>query len=215
MADKDKKIKIKSWYSNRYQIVAVQRNVLLLLTATSIIMVAIAVFFVKNFMSSKSLEPYVIEINEKTGTAVVVQQITSQTFTANEVMKRYFINKYIQSGLSYNPRNYKENSEEVRLFSTSQIFNEYRNRINPYSLGSESQIEVKIRSLLFKDNMNVEIRTTREINIVGQKATTKNEIIYMTFYFAPELNLSIEERLINPLGFQVSKFEVAEEIINQ
>lgn len=215
MAEKDKKIKIKSWYSNRYQIVAVQRNVLLLLTATSIIMVAIAVFFVKNFMSSKSLEPYVIEINEKTGTAVVVQQITSQTFTANEVMKRYFINKYIQSGLSYNPRNYKENSEEVRLFSTSQIFNEYRNRINPYSLGSESQIEVKIRSLLFKDNMNVEIRTTREINIVGQKATTKNEIIYMTFYFAPELNLSIEERLINPLGFQVSKFEVAEEIINQ
>ncbi len=215
MAEKDKKIKIKSWYSNRYQIVAVQRNVLLLLTATSIIMVAIAVFFVKNFMSSKSLEPYVIEINEKTGTAVVVQQITSQTFTANEVMKRYFINKYVQSALTYNPRNYKENSEEVRLFSTSQIFNEYRNRINPYSLGSESQIELKIRSLLFKDNMNVEIRTTREINIVGQKSTTKNEIIYMTFYFAPELNLSIEERLINPLGFQVSKFEVAEEIINQ
>jgi len=215
MAEKDKKIKLKSWYSNRYQIVAVQRNVLLLLTATSIIMVAIAVFFVKNFMSSKSLEPYVIEINEKTGTAVVVQQITSQTFTANEVMKRYFINKYVQSGLSYNPRNYKENSEEVRLFSTSQIFNEYRNRINPYSLGSESQIEVKIRSLLFKDNMNVEIRTTREINIVGQKPSTKNEIIYMTFYFAPELQLSIEERLINPLGFQVSKFEVAEEIINQ
>ncbi|MFM6973332.1 MAG: virB8 family protein [Alphaproteobacteria bacterium] len=215
MADKDKKIKIKSWYSNRYQIVAVQRNVLLLLTATSIIMVAIAVFFVKNFMSSKSLEPYVIEINEKTGTAVVVQQITSQTFTANEVMKRYFINKYVQSSLSYNPRNYKENSEEVRLFSTSQIFNEYRNRINPYSLGSESQIGVKIRSLLFKDNMNVEIRTTREIDIVGQKPATKNEIIYMTFYFAPELNLSIEERLINPLGFQVSKFEVAEEIINQ
>lgn len=215
MADKDKKIKIKSWYSNRYQIVAVQRNVLLLLTATSIIMVAIAVFFVKNFMSSKSLEPYVIEINEKTGTAVVVQQISSQTFTANEVMKRYFINKYVQSSLSYNPRNYKENSEEVRLFSTSQIFNEYRNRINPYSLGAESQIEVKIRSLLFKDNMNVEIRTTREIDIVGQKPVTKNEIIYMTFYFAPELNLSIEERLINPLGFQVSKFEVAEEIINQ
>ncbi|MFM7557202.1 MAG: VirB8/TrbF family protein [Alphaproteobacteria bacterium] len=172
MADKDKKIKIKSWYSNRYQIVAVQRNVLLLLTATSIIMVAIAVFFVKNFMSSKSLEPYVIEINEKTGTAVVVQQITSQTFTANEVMKRYFINKYVQSSLSYNPRNYKENSEEVRLFSTSQIFNEYRNRINPYSLGSESQIGVKIRSLLFKDNMNVEIRTTREIDIVDSSNNT-------------------------------------------
>ena len=96
MSDKEsKKIKIKSWYSNRYQIVVVQRNILLLLTIISIIAVAASVTFVKNMMSSKSLEPYVIEIDEKTGIATTIQQPTSQNYTANEVMRRYFINKYI------------------------------------------------------------------------------------------------------------------------
>jgi len=208
----DKKIKIKSWYSNRYQIVVVQRNVLLLITVFSIIAVTISVFFVKNFMSSKSLEPYVIEIDDKTGMATVVEQLSSQNYTGNEMMRRYFINKYVQASMGYNPRNYKQNFEEVRLFSSAQIFNAYKYRINPSALGAESLIEVRIKSLLFKDNANVEIRTVRDFNISGQSPTTKNEVIFMTFSFSPEMNLTIEERLINPLGFQVSKFEIGEEI---
>lgn len=213
MSDKEnKKTKIKSWYSNRYQIVVVQRNVLLLFTMVSIITVAVAVGFVKNFMSSKSLEPYVIEIDDKTGMATIINQITSQNYTANEVVKRYFINKYINSALGYNPKTYRENSEEIRLFSTASVFNAYKNRINPYVFGADSKIDVKIRSLMFKDAMNIEIRVTRDINVVGQQPSVKNEIIYMTFYFAPEMQLTMEERMINPLGFQVAKFEVAEEV---
>jgi N utilization substance protein A len=34
----------------------------------------------------------------------------------------------------------------------------------------------------------------------------------MTFFFAPDISLSMEERLINPLGFQVIKFEIGEEV---
>ena len=68
MSDKEsKKIKIKSWYSNRYQIVVVQRNILLIIAMISIVAVATSIIFVKNVMSSKSLEPYVIQVDEKTG----------------------------------------------------------------------------------------------------------------------------------------------------
>ena len=63
--DKKSKLKIKSWYSNRYQIVVVQRNILLLFTIVSMLSVAVSVIFVKNIMSSKSLEPYVIEVEKK------------------------------------------------------------------------------------------------------------------------------------------------------
>jgi type IV secretory pathway component VirB8 len=34
----------------------------------------------------------------------------------------------------------------------------------------------------------------------------------MNFFFAPEISLSMEERLINPLGFQIIKFEIGEEV---
>ena len=212
MSDKEsKKIKIKSWYSNRYQIVVVQRNILLLLTIISIIAVAASVTFVKNMMSSKSLEPYVIEIDEKTGIATTIQQPTSQNFTANEVMRRYFINKYIQASMNYNPKTYKQDSEVVRLFSSPAIYNAFKTRINPNALGGNSTITTKIKSLLFKDSNSLEIRSTSEIVTSGTPPVTKNEILFMNFFFAPDIALSMEERLINPIGFQVSNFEIGED----
>jgi type IV secretion system protein VirB8 len=213
MSDKEsKKIKIKSWYSNRYQIVVVQRNILLIFTMLSIIAVAASVLFVKNMMSSKSLEPYVIEIDEKTGIATTVQQPSSTNYTANEVMKRYFVNKFIQSSMSYSPKTYKQDVEIVRLFSSPLIYNEFKKRIDPNILGGNSTIETKIKSLLFKGPNELEIRVTREIQSPGTQDQVKNEIIFMTFFFAPDISLSMEERLINPLGFQVIKFEIGEEV---
>ena len=211
MSDKEsKKIKIKSWYSNRYQIVVVQRNILLLLTIISIIAVAASVTFVKNMMSSKSLEPYVIELDEKTGIATTIQQPTSQNYTANEVMRRYFINKYIQATMNYNPKTYKQDSEVARLFSSPAIYNAYKKRINPNELGGNSTITTKIKSLIFRENA-LEARTTSEISTSGGPSVTKNEILFINFFFAPDTPLSMEERLINPLGFQVSDFEIGED----
>jgi type IV secretion system protein VirB8 len=88
MSDK-KQTKVKSWYSNRYQIVVVQRNILLLFTLVSMFSVAVAVIFVKNIMASKSLEPYVIEVESKTGVATVVDQMTSQNFTGDQMIRKY------------------------------------------------------------------------------------------------------------------------------
>lgn len=211
MSDKEsKKIKIKSWYSNRYQIVVVQRNILLLLTIISIIAVAASVTFVKNMMSSKSLEPYVIELDEKTGIATTIQQPTAQNYTANEVMRRYFINKYIQATMNYNPKTYKQDSEVARLFSTPAIYNTYKRRINPNELGGNSTISTKIKSLIFREN-SIEGRTVSEIVNSGSKPVTKNEIVFINFIFSPDMSLTMEERLINPLGFQVSDFEIAED----
>jgi type IV secretion system protein VirB8 len=213
VSDKNnKKIKVKSWYSNRHQIVTVQRNVLLLIVIVSIITVAISVMFVKNFMSSKSLEPYVIEIDDKTGMATVVQQISSQNYTANEAMRRYFLNKFIQAATGYNPQTFREDSETIRLFSAPQIYVEYRNRINPLALGSDTKIAVRIKSIIFKDITSAEVRITREIMSGNQGNTTKNEVIFIRFVFVPEIPFTIEERLINPLGFQVLKFDIGDEV---
>lgn len=63
---------------------------------------------------------------------------------------------------------------------------------------------------MFKENSLVEIRVTKNITISGQGSSTKNELIIMNFSFAPEMGLTMEERLINPLGFQVTKFDIAD-----
>lgn len=210
----DSKAKVKSWYSNRYQIVVVQRNILLLFTLISMFSVAIAVIFVKNIMASKSLEPYVIEVESKTGVATVVDQMTAQQFTSDQMIRKYFINEFIHAASGYEPRTYKEDNEKVRLFSIPNIYSDFKNRINPRVLGPNSNIQVRIKSVQFPDQNTAQIRVARQIDIEGSDPKAVDEIITMGFFFAPNMNLSMEERLINPLGFQINKYLIAEEVFS-
>lgn len=211
-SSKQNKLKIKSWYSNRYQIVVVQRNILLLFTLISMLSVAVAVIFVKNIMSSKSLEPYVIEVETKTGIATIVDQMTSQNFTGDQMIRRYFINSFIHAASGYDPKTYKIDVDKVRLFSTPNVYNEFRGRINPRDLGIDTKIDVRIKSIQFTDGNTAQIRTLRVTTSVD-KTIQKDEVITMNFFFA-DLNLTMEERLINPLGFQVSKYAIADEVFS-
>ncbi len=212
--NKKNKLRIKSWYSNRYQIVVVQRNILLLFTLVSMFSVAIAVIFVKNVMSSKSLEPYVIEVEQKTGVPTVVNQLTAQNFTGDQMIRKYFINQFIHAASGYDPRTYKVDADKVRLLSVPAVYSDFRNRINARELGTGSRIEVRIKSIQFSNNNTAQIRIVRQINAEGSEAKTKDEVITMGFYFSPEMNLTMEERLINPLGFQVNKYLIAEEVFS-
>jgi type IV secretion system protein VirB8 len=209
---KKSKIKIKSWYSNRYQIVIVQRNVLLLFTLVSIFSVAVAVLFVKNIMSSKSIEPFVIEVEQKSGVATVVNQLTSENFTGDQSIRRFFINEFIHAASGYDPKTYKKDVEKVRLYSTPNIYADYRNRINPRALGTESMIDVRIKSIQQLDNNTVQIRLARQISKEDSGSQIKDEVITMGYYFSPEMKLTMEERLINPLGFQVNRYSITEEV---
>ena len=71
---------------------------------------------------------------------------------------------------------------------------------------------MRIKSVQFIDGNTAQIRVLRLISI-NDKITTKDEIITMNFFFT-DLNLTMEERLINPLGFQVSKYAIADEVFS-
>jgi type IV secretion system protein VirB8 len=202
-----------NWYSNRYQIVLIQRNILLILTALSIFSVSVAIFFVKNTISSKSLEPYLIQVEEKTGIPTVVKQMTAEEFTGNSLIRQYFINQFVQSAMGYDPATYKQDADKVRLFSTPAVYADFRKRINARELGPNSDIQVRIKSIQFPSNSTAQVRVARQTTISSSDQQVKNEIITIEFYFA-DVNLSLEDRLINPLGFQVSKFLIAEETFN-
>jgi len=216
MSDQDKKtkLKIKSWYSNRYQIVVVQRNILLLFTLISMFSVAVAVIFVKNIMSSKSLEPYVIEVEQKSGIATIVNQMTAQNFTGDQMIRQYFINEFIHAASAYDPKTYKMDVDKVRLFSVPAVYADFRNRINARELGTDSRIEIRVKSIQFTDNNTAQIRTVRQISLAGVNSQDVDEVITMNFNFSPNMTLNLEERLINPLGFQVTRYAIVKEVFN-
>ena len=207
---KARRAKIKSWYSNRYQIVAVQRNILLFFTLLLLTAMTASIIFVKFVVSSKSLEPYIIEVEEKSGIPTVVEPLTIRNLTADESIKRYFIYQFVNSALTYNPKTYLEDAKKVRLFSTQAIYNDFRKKINNKKLGAESKIDMRIKSFLFENDNTAQIRILRSF-ATPDKNEQKDEVVEITFYFT-NLTLTTEERFINPLGFQVVNFTVTEEI---
>jgi len=211
--EKKAQLKVKSWYSNRYQLVIVQRNILLLFTMISMFSVVISVLFVRHVMADKSLEPYVIEVEKKSGVATVVDQTNLQRFTGDQMMMKYFVNKYVHASIGYDHKTYDNDKQLVRLSSTRGVYSEYTKRINPRSLGDFSKINVRITSIQFHDNNTVKIRYVQQ-NIVKDKEEKINRVVEMKFHYSPDINLSMEDRLVNPLGFQATQFLIADELYN-
>ena len=164
-------------------------------------------------MSSKSLEPYVIEIEQKTGVATVVDQLTSKEYTGKEVVRKYFINEFIHAAFEYDSANYKKDADRVRVFSSQQVFKNYRTRMKEYGPGSEAN--VRIKTILFNDDNHAQVRIVQQSKKSENSPTVaKDYLVDLTFFSESDNDLSEEDRLINPLGFQISKINITEEVFN-
>jgi type IV secretion system protein VirB8 len=219
MVQKDK-IKMKNWYSDKYQMVVVQRNLLSLFALFAMVAVAISVIFVKQVTASKSLEPYVIEIESKTGIPTVVSQLRESEFTANIALKRYFLNSFIQAVEGYNPATYRTDYQKAMIFSSPQVFRQIRARIssqNPNSpvskMDTKGMLVVLLKSIQFMtpDSAQVRMRVETRGRSVGFQ--DKRDIVaFVKFKFA-NLDLTLEERFINPIGFLVEEYSVDDELV--
>ena len=101
----------------------------------------------------------------------------------------------------------------VRLSSNRTIYADYRRRINPRYLGDFSKINVRITSIQFLDFNTAKIRFIQQ-TIVKKKETKVNKVVDIKFHYSPDMNISMEDRLINPLGFQASQFLITDELYN-
>ena len=217
---KEPKLKLKSWYSSKYQIVVFQRNILFFISFFAICSVLIAVIFVKQIMASKSLIPYVIEVEEKTGVPTVVEQLNQSSFTADVALKRYFLYSFVKAAEGYNPGTFRDDYKSLMLLSTPNVFRQIQKLISPRNekspasmIGSRGIIEVALKSISFYTPNNATVRyRLKNVGTVMGFANNRDMIADIEFKFV-NLNLSAEERYINPLGFQVTKYVVDQELV--
>jgi type IV secretion system protein VirB8 len=219
MAAKNENLKLRSWYSNRYQMVLLQKKILSLFSILAMFTVVVAVIFVKKFTESKSFEPYVIELEEKTGVLSVVENLTQSKLTADEAIKKSLIHSFLEVAEGYNYVTFVEDRKKLALFTSAGV---YRQLYNKYSVRNENSIvnllknngvmTIKIKSIIFN---NPTVATVRFViyNSRPSKAypAERHFITEIQFKFF-DMKLTVEERYINPLGFQVTKYSIGEDI---
>lgn len=212
----------KNWYKDRYQYVLVQRNWLLFITLISLLAAMLSALGLYKLVPLKSVEPFVIQIDEKSGYTQVVKPYTAKEINANEAVKEYFIAKYIKAREGYDPATASDNYRNVvRLLSSKPIYYSFSREVDPRNPSSPINIygnritrTVEFKSTTFLDPSTVLVRF--KITQKGGREGPKeyHYIARITFEFV-EMELLQWERYINPLGFIVTKYTLDEEYLSQ
>ncbi len=206
----------RNWYLDRHERLTVQRNVLFLLFLIIMILQGLSVYMVAELNKRKVFEPFVIEVEDKTGIVTQVTTKNYERYTSDEVVIRYFVAKYIKARESYHPITFSHNyNQVVRLMSSPNVYSAFRRFISgenpesPMRLGRGIVRNVKIKSLTFlnRDQKKMQVRivlhdAAEGIAFTSNQGQKTHYIITLQYDFL-RLEMSQNQRYINPLGFQV------------
>lgn len=215
----------KNWYSDRYQSAVVQRNFLALLVLLTLACIVVAVFTVVQVTTSKSIEPFVIEIEERTGITNVIRPLLKEQFAYDEALRKYFLWKYVNAREGYDYYSFEhEYFTVVRLLSSATVYSEFKrivaisNESSPIRLGAVSRRFIKIKSISYLETPKnsqgfvAQVRFTQLTGATRAETREENKVATLAFDFI-DMNLTREERAINPLGFQILSYRVDDETI--
>lgn len=159
----------------------------------------------------KSVEPFVIRVDNATGIVDVVQALSSTTGSYDEEVTKYFAARYVRAREGYVWSEAEENFRIVSLMSSApeqkRFGTIYRgsNSQSPQNvLGRNATARIAIKSISLINENVVSVRYTQTI-IRGEDSATSHWVASITYSYS-NASISSRDRLVNPLGFVVSNY---------
>ena len=166
----------------------------------------------------KSVKPYVVRVNQTTGSVDVMTGLTGERgVTYNEAVSKSFLAQYVRAREGYLPPAAQENFQFVTILSTpeeQQRWADLYRATNPQSpqvvVGAAGSATILIRNITFINDKVANVRFSKTVRL-GQEVKTTDWIATLTFAYtkAPMLE---SDRIRNPLGFQVDSYRADPEI---
>lgn len=210
-----------SWDKDLYHSALAQKNIMVILAVLLAIGIIICLIWLKISAGENKIEPFVIEIDSKSGLATTVNPVTVQEYSANIAVVRSLVIQYIKAREEYLYPLYDRNFKIVKVFSDPLIYRDYinlygaGNPASPYNtLSKYGSISVIWKSIIFPQDKTAQVRISLDIKD-GSNSTnstkTADKIILLSFDFKPADNISEADRIINPLGFVVNMYKIEDE----
>ncbi|MDZ5760958.1 VirB8 family type IV secretion system protein [Lyticum sinuosum] len=206
-----------TWYVDSYNSVLIQRNFFILIFFICVLVITLSIVTIRYIKNTQTIEPFVIEIEQKSGVPTVIKPLDVKEYSANVAVKESLIVQYIKARESYSYYNFFYNYYNVvKVMSSPQIYyGQYRpifgpqNKNSPYNiLNKNGTIEIKFKSIVFQTPDTAQVR----VYLDSSGSFSGDKIILISFSFE-NITLSETERYINPLGFVVKSYQIANENI--
>ena len=167
----------------------------------------------------KTVEPFVIRVDNSTGIVDVVSAMASTAGNYDEEVTKYFAARYVRAREGYVWSEAEENFRTASLMSNAaeqQRFAAAYRGGNPESpqnvYGRSATSRIGIKSISLINSNVVSVRYTRTITS-GEDVRTTHWVATITYSYA-NAPISSSDRLVNPLGFVVSEYRADPEALN-
>ena len=200
-----------NWKLERYESVVSERNLLAAFVFLAIILILICVLALLNVVDQKRIDPFVIQIDQSTGEASVVNPLSVQTLSGYDSLSKYFIKKYITARETYNPVDFDTTARRyIKLSSTDTIYSQYFKYIKDPSndpriiYGANNITYMKLRSCSKMSDNKYYFRYS--IHETSGEGRVNNKISIVEFTYEDSSNLSEDDQDLNPVGFKVTAY---------
>lgn len=201
-----------TWATERYESILTQRNLFVFITIIALVGLSISMLSAVKIMNSKEIMPFVIQVDESTGTTTIVNPLGSEILNGNDSLSRYFIKKYISARETYNAADFDTVALKfVKLTSTDNLYFSYYRYISnkdtdPRKLfGTANSSYMKIKSWSKLENDKFICRFSVHETSGGLRVW--NKIAIVKAHYVP-MELDPDEQDMNPVGFQVTDYRV-------
>ncbi|MCZ2204480.1 virB8 family protein [Bartonella sp. A05] len=168
----------------------------------------------------KTVEPFVIRVDNSTGIVEVVEALKEGTTNIDEAVTRYFAAKYVRTREGFSASEMQHNFKVVSLLSSTEEQNRFaqwygaNNPQSPQFLYKNALVTISIKSISFINKNVAQVRYYKTIhNHDGSKEVITHWVSILTFKYV-QIPTSMQNRLINPLGFIVYEYRTDPEVVN-
>lgn len=164
-------------------------------------------------MPLKTVEPYTLLVDRQTGNVEALAPLDAATITPDAALTRSFLVQYVVARESFYPDSLQEDYKKVTLWTSGDERKRYINQMqssNPQSplasLPGGSAIKVEIRSISSLTAKSSLVRFTTVRTDRGGTPQPPEYWASVVNYEFSDAAMSEADRLLNPLGFQVSRY---------
>src|SRR6266496_1683703 len=177
-------------------------------------LVAVALAALIALVPLKRVEGFVLRVDNATGAVDLVTTLRDGQTTYGEAVDRYFLNRYVLSREGYDYETLQTAYDATALMSSSEVQREYAAlfdgpKARDKVLSNRARIVVRVRSIAPGTTRNTALVRFAKRMDRGDGAPEPEESLVATISFRyVGAAMHEQDRLVNPLGFQVTSYRV-------
>lgn len=210
---------MQNFESDRIVLIKNQNGFLKKIVVASLVVAILSVGAVIGLTPLKTVEPYLVRVDNATGAADIIRPLANNTESYEEKMDRFWLWQAINERESYNWQTVQSSYDKFKLFSTPDVFTQYETYIygdkSPLKeFGDTKIIELKHRGTSFIESGDKIIAQVRLSKTILEKSGKPSSLFPVTYWQATatfDYNKDIKrvaEEEINPLGFRLTSYRI-------